>query len=160
MLALANSCCSNCCWIVPGGRVVVVVEKRHISKQNQEAHPTLRMCWLFLAPLLLAASGAYCVGDCPSVCLSVCLFGCMLSNFFKLLLLIQFFSDLQETWHYTTTHKTVERIFKMTNILNSNLDLVSGTAAAEQSRLTGLPSSWYICHSRVQCTTFATWCYA
>jgi len=50
----------------------------------------------FLALLLLAASGAYGIGDCLSVCMSLCVSVCVV-NFFKLLLL--HFSDSHETWH-------------------------------------------------------------
>ena len=89
-----------------------------------------------LAPLLLATSRAYSMGDW-------CLHVCVLSTFFQSLLLLHFLSDFYEPWHTSSmcqyTKRTVGQIFEililkfLANFRNVALGL--GLCSSSSSRL-------------------------
>jgi len=85
---------------------------------------------------------------------SVCLCGCVLSNFFFNSPLLQFFSDFHETWDTWSmcqyAKKTVQQIFKICGNFFLNFDLVSETAAVQQSRPIGL-QFWSYSRSQMSC---------
>lgn len=145
-----HTLCSVSIWVALAEYVTNIV-------LQYRSHDTFFSVFMFLAALMLAASGAYCMG------LGDWLSACVLSNlFFSKSLLLQLFSNSHETWHTTYVPIRTKLWSRFTKFWFKNFGRMFKFGLSleqQQSRPTASLLFVFPCESRKQFTWIISYSY-